>query len=120
MFRALAKRVGGRWKFVSFRGPGGAEWRGVVDILAVRKSTAAPTVAGLKAGDLFDFVLVQLKGGSAPMPTKEDVARLRKVAKHYRAVGVVLYTWKRGTHSQFLTLQPNGSWSESSAKEAFA
>ena len=70
MFRALAKRVGGRWKFVSFRGNGGAEWRGVVDILAVRKSTAAPTVAGLKAGDLFDFVLVQLKGGSGALAAR--------------------------------------------------
>jgi hypothetical protein len=119
MFRALTRRVGRRWRFVSFRGTHGGEWRGIVDILAVRKNSAAIQHAPLKAGDLFDFVLVQLKGGDAPMPTRADAARLRRVAAHYRALSVVLYAWKRGTHSKYFTLGPHGSWNESSAQKAF-
>jgi hypothetical protein len=120
MFRALAKRVKGRWRFVSFRGSGGGEWRGVVDILAVRKSSAARGGARLKAGDLFDLVLVQLKGGDSPMPTRADVLRLRRVARHYRALRVVLHAWKRGTHSEYYILDEKGRWIESSAYDAFA
>lgn len=35
LFRALASRVAKRWRFVSFRGAGGGEWRGIVDVLAM-------------------------------------------------------------------------------------
>src|SRR5271165_5518967 len=37
MFRALGNRVARRWRFVSFRGEGGGEYRGIVDVLAIRK-----------------------------------------------------------------------------------
>lgn len=120
MFRALTSRVGRRWRFVSFRGAGGGEWRGVVDILAVRKSAAANAGARLKAGDLFDFVLVQLKGGGALDPTRSDVLRLQRVARHYGALRVVLYAWKRGSHSEYYVLDPKGQWRDSSAKDSFA
>lgn len=49
MFRALSARYVRRWKFVSFRGEGGAESRGVVDILAIRKDTSVPSDPMLKA-----------------------------------------------------------------------
>jgi hypothetical protein len=120
MFRALTRRVGRRWQFVSFRGRRGSESRGVVDVLAVRRCMTPNRDAVLKAGDLFDIILVQLKGGDAPMPTKEDVARLRKVARYYRARRIVLYTWKRGSHSRYYTLESRGSWELTSAAEAFA
>lgn len=120
MFRALTKRIGRRWRFVSFRGSGGGEWRGVVDILAVRKSSAANGGMRLKTGDLFDFILIQLKGGAAPMPTRADVQRLRRVAAHYRALHVVLYSWKRGAHSKYFTLEANGTWKEAVATDVFA
>jgi hypothetical protein len=39
LFKALSARAAQRWRFVSFRGLGGGEWRGIVDILAIRKDT---------------------------------------------------------------------------------
>jgi hypothetical protein len=61
LFRALASRVARRWRFVSFRGKGGGEWRGIVDILAIRKDTSRSTHYLLKSGDLFEIILVQMK-----------------------------------------------------------
>ena len=46
LFRALATRVAKRWRFVSFRGTGGREWRGVVDVIAIRKDTSHYGVLG--------------------------------------------------------------------------
>lgn len=65
IFRALSSRIANRWKFVSIRGANKAEWRGVVDLIAIRKNTKQPTGDLLKRGDLFDIVLIQIKGGSA-------------------------------------------------------
>jgi hypothetical protein len=59
LFRALSSRVVDRWKFVSFRGKNNAEWRGVVDLIAIRKASAQPDGELLKRGDLFDIVLIQ-------------------------------------------------------------
>lgn len=104
IFRALSSRVAGRWQFVSFRGPGRGEWRGVVDVLAVRKNTAQPLQPGLKRGDLLEVVLIQVKGGAARTPTASDCERLRTVAKIHRAKAVVLFSWKRGNNSSFSQL----------------
>lgn len=41
MLRALSTRVAKRWRFVSFRGKGKREWRGVVDVIAIRKDTSS-------------------------------------------------------------------------------
>jgi hypothetical protein len=46
IFRALSARIAKRWRFVSFRGAAHA----------------------LKRGDLFELVLIQVKGGSAKIP----------------------------------------------------
>ena len=58
LFKALSARAAQRWRFVSFRGLGGGEWRGIVDILAIRKDTTVSKHDLLKSGDLFDFILV--------------------------------------------------------------
>jgi hypothetical protein len=52
--RALSRRVAERWEFVSFRGKGKGEWRGVVDVVAIRKNTSQPSSPQLKRGDLDD------------------------------------------------------------------
>ena len=93
LFRALSNRVAKRWRFVSFRGVGGGEWRGIVDVLAIRKDTSHSDHHLLKSGDLFDIVLVQMKGGSAKAPSAGDIARLRAVARRYRAKAIVLFSW---------------------------
>lgn len=50
LFRALTSRVARRWRLVSFRGTGGREWRGIVDVLAIRKDTAHSNHDILKSG----------------------------------------------------------------------
>jgi hypothetical protein len=91
-----SKKHHGRWQWVDFPGPGGRESAGIVDILAIRKKWDVPAqIEGksLKHLDLFDIMLIQVKGGSAPMPTPNDIARMEEVADHYRACNVLLYQW---------------------------
>jgi len=47
-------------------------------------------------GDLFEIILIQVKGGTAKFPSPEDIARLVYVKEHHRADKVVLTEWKRG------------------------
>lgn len=84
-----------KWKLITFHGPANQEARGVVDILAVRKDHRSAK-NGLNRGDLLDIVLIQVKGGSAAWPSKDDIRRLRKVRKHHRARAVLLAAWKKG------------------------
>ena len=119
LFRALSMRVAKRWQFISFRGTGKGEWRGVVDVLAIRKDTTQPTASDLKRGDLFDMVFVQIKGGGARMPSPEDCSRLRSVAKFYEAKAIVLFTWVKNERTEFSVLQPDGTWKPSSAHAIF-
>src|SRR5678815_4855564 len=104
LFRALASRVKKRWRFVSFRGLGGGEWKGVVDVPAIRKDTSKSDDELLKSGDLFDIVLVQMKGGFARKPSEDEIDRLRVVAKRYDAKAIVLFQWKRGKGCTFKKL----------------
>ena len=103
---------------MSFRGTGGGEWRGVVDVLAIRKDTARSHHEVLKSGDLFEIVLVQMKGGSAPKPTDADIRRLRAVKRRYRATGIVLFAWKKRVSAEFAKLKGR-KWIRSSATEIF-
>ena len=120
MFRALSRRVAERWEFVSFRGKGKGESRGVVDIVAIRKDTSQPENAKLKRGDLFEIILVQVKGGTARPPTKEDCIRLREVARRY-AARVVLFEWKKGVSWRFLVLDHRSlRWIETPGEVVFA
>jgi len=119
LFRALSNRVAKRWRFVSFRGSGGGEWRGIVDVLGIRKDTTKSDHHLLKSGDLFDFILVQMKGGAARKPNPSEIARLRAVAKRYRAKEIVLFSWKRERECKFETLGRGNNWKSSSASAIF-
>lgn len=86
----------GRWQWVDFLGLKSRESAGIVDILAIRKKWDVPAQAefkNLKHLDLFDIMLIQVKGGGAPMPTADDIARMEEVADHYHACNVLLYQW---------------------------
>ena len=96
-----------RWQLVTFLGPSGGEARGIVDMMAIRKNHSDN--AGLKRGDLFELVLIQVKGGSAPLPTADDRERLRMVSIVYRAKAVILAKWKRGREVVFYQLKGD-SW----------
>jgi hypothetical protein len=111
--RALART---RWQLVTFCGTAGGESVGVVDLMAVRKDHGKP-LPGTKRGDNFQIILIQVKGGSAPMPTVEDGNRLRAVARRHRARGVLLAAWTKGKAARFFRLRRNpvkalGDWIE--------
>jgi hypothetical protein len=94
-----------RWHFVSFNGPDGGESRGVVDLIVIRKDHGAAH-DGMKRGDTFQLILIQVKGGNAARPTPEDGKRLRGVARLHRAHDVLLASWKKGRAVQFFSLRP--------------
>jgi hypothetical protein len=119
IFRALSAKVADRWKFVSFRGAGRGEWRGIVDVLAIRKDTSQPRQTSLKRGDLFDIILIQMKGGGARSPSGAELQRLRQVARHYHAHKVVLFEWRLGVSSHFSVLGARDRWRLSTGREIF-
>jgi hypothetical protein len=93
------------WRLVTFLGKAGGESRGIVDLLAIRKDHGKPT-NGTKRGDSLQIILIQVKGGSAAMPTAEDGKRLRVIAKRYHARHVLLAAWKKGSAARFFSLRP--------------
>lgn len=118
--KALAKRYSYRWQFVDFRGPNGQESAGVVDIVAIRKSGKKPTIEGLKSLDLFDIILIQVKGGSAGKPTDEDLKRLKIVQDQYSAQAIVLFEWgKKKGLTRFSKLDDRDAWLEKTSAELF-
>ena|ERR1700733_14290074 len=119
IFRALSARIADRWKFVSFRGAGHGEWRGIVDVVAIRKNAAQPRDASLKRGDLFDMILIQMKGGGARDPNSTELNRLRLVARHYHAREIVLFQWRIGVSSHFFVLRQGNRWERTTGKEMF-
>jgi hypothetical protein len=62
------------------------------------------------AADAMQMMLIQVKGGSAPMPTAEDAQRLRAVARRHGADRVLLKSWKPGRAVRFFRLQTSGKW----------
>jgi hypothetical protein len=112
-----SRRTGARWNLVDFGGKAKAEARGIVDLIAIRKDHRHDG-PGLKRGDLFEIVLIQTKGGSAPRPTPDDLARLAKVARHHRAKAVILAEWRRAKKLDLFKL--NGKrWKLVSPAEIF-
>jgi hypothetical protein len=114
--RVVADAPWPRWHLLTFAGRAGGESRGVVDMIAIRKHHGAPPL-GAKRGDLFQIVLIQIKGGNAANPTAEDGKRLRIVARRHGACGVLLATWKKGAAAKFFSLCPkrrkdSGDWVE--------
>ena len=108
---------GAKWHVINFVGSANSESRGVVDLIAIRKDHHSCN-SEIKIGDLFDIVLIQVKGGSAPFPTSSDIARLKKVAKYHRAKAIVLSEWKPKKRLQLYMLQRN-KWIEASPNEIF-
>jgi hypothetical protein len=102
--RAVLRKPWPRWHLLTFSGPKRSEARGVVDLVAIRKDHGPPR-AGMKRGDTFQVILIQVKGGYAAKPTVEDAVRLRAVARHHRAHIVLLATWKKGTAARFFSLR---------------
>jgi hypothetical protein len=91
----------------------------VVDLLAIRKATTEPNRRYLKRGDLFDVILVQVKGGSARSPTRPDCIRLREVAKYYRAQAVVQLHWRRGKSARFSCFNRRLEWEDRTPRQLF-
>jgi hypothetical protein len=109
--------AGARWNLIDFGGKAKAEARGIVDLIAIRKDHRHDS-PGLKRGDLFEIVLIQTKGGSAPRPTVQDIARLAKVARHHRAKAVVLAEWRRAEKLELFKLS-GARWERVSPDEIF-
>jgi len=101
--QAIADNPWPHWHVLSFTGPAGSEAKGVVDLIAVRKYHGKPS-PGLNRGDSLQIILIQVKGGSAAMPTADDARRLRIVARRHGACGILLATWRKGTAAQFFSL----------------
>lgn len=99
------------WQFVSFEGSKGGEPKGIVDLIAIRKKFKS-VESPLKAGDFFEIILIQAKGGTASKPTEEDKRRLLRVGKYYRANHIVLAEWKKGRLLIFKKLLRNLEWKE--------
>jgi len=102
-------KAGVKWRLVAFGGITGAESRGIVDILAVRKNHKK--MDGFERGDSFDIVLIQVKGGSAKPPSKRDRERLQAVAHYYHAKAIVLAVWKKGEELNLYRLE-DGEWTK--------
>jgi hypothetical protein len=109
--QAVASAPFPRWHLLTFAGPDGGESRGVVDMLAIRKDHGEPP-SGAKRGDLFQIILIQVKGGYAAKPTAEDGARLRIAAKKHGACAVLLATWRKGKATRFFSLRRNAGKGE--------
>jgi len=111
------RRKGAKWNLVDFGGKTKSEARGIVDLIAIRKDHRKDG-PGLKRGDIFEIVLIQTKGGSAPRPTPDDLARLKRVARYHKARAIILAEWRRGEHLELFEL--NGSrWHSVSPDEVF-
>jgi hypothetical protein len=72
---------------------------------------------------MLQIILIQVKGGSAAMPTREDATRLRQVAKRLHARCVLLAAWKKGSQARFFrpkerTRQVRTEWAEVSDLDA--
>jgi hypothetical protein len=63
------------WKVASFDSRSGFEYKGVVDLVAVKRNNRSP--------DELTIMLVQVKGGSARV-TKNELSRLRRAAGRLR------------------------------------
>jgi hypothetical protein len=103
----LSRKGGVKWILVEFGGSTGAESRGIVDILAIRKNHEE--VTGFKRGDTFGLVLIQTKGGTASWPSQSDIDRLLAVKKYHRAEEIVLAEWKKGKKANLYRLNGQAS-----------
>jgi len=116
-----------RWQLVEFMGKKGKESAGIVDILAIRKDHKKLKNVGFKPGDLFEIMVIQVKGGNARWPSKEEINRLQRVADYYIANNVVLFNWKNEQLTSYRLknldfrkkLNPQDAWTRVSSLEEF-
>jgi len=113
-----SQRTGAKWNLIDFGGRTKAEARGIVDMIAIRKDHRHDGPR-FKRGDLFEIVLIQTKGGSAPRPTWDDVTRLSRVAKHHRVKAVILTEWRCGKKLELFKLEGT-HWHPVSPDEIFS
>lgn len=115
--RRLAKpgvKPARRWQLVGFPGLAGRESAGIVDLIAIRKDPA--TANGVfKRGDLFEIILIQIKGGGARWPNAGDIRRLRAVAEGTMQRIFSLPSGFKGSRPKFARLaktaaDPNTAW----------
>jgi hypothetical protein len=93
LLRALSNGVAKRWRFVSLRGLGGRGVARNLDVLAIRKDTSKSDHHILKAGDLFDIILIQMKGGTARAPAAADIGVSRTL---HSAIGPERWRYLHG------------------------
>lgn len=110
-------RNGVKWRLVEFGGPTKSEACGIVDLIAIRKAHRC-VAPNQKRGDLFEIILIQTKGGSAPRPTPADNARLARVARYHRAKAVVLVEWRRKEKFEIFRLKGT-RWQSATPDEVF-
>jgi hypothetical protein len=101
--------IGTSWNLVTFYGEKGGESAGIVDLIAIRKDHRTERI-GLKRGDLFEMIFIQVKGGTATWPTADDVKRLRIVGARYDAKAVILAEWKKGKEAVLYRLGGDDQW----------
>jgi hypothetical protein len=110
-----------KWQIVEFAGKKGHEAVGIVDLLAIRKDHVKTVKkVGLKPGDLFDMILIQVKGGGASWPSAEDIKRMRILARYYYTDKIVLSNWKNEQLKFYLLkdidgkheFKPKDAWNE--------
>lgn len=116
-FISRKNKGGAIWQIVNFVGPKKSESRGIVDLLAIRKDHKKQNTK-IKRGDLFEIVLIQVKGGSAQLPTPKDIKRLKAVAKYHRAKAIVLSEWKLKKSLQLYLFKQN-RWIEIEPNKIF-
>jgi len=110
-----------RWQLVEFMGRKGKESAGIVDILAIRKDHEKMVKkVGLKPGDLFEVILIQVKGGNASWPSSDDIKRLQKLGRYYNAVDVVMSEWKNEQLSFYRLKESLNQKKKFDAREAWA
>lgn len=78
-------------------------------MIAIRKNHAPCELPG-KRGDVFEIVLIQVKGGSSSFPSTDEIKRLRHVGRTYRAKSILLGQWKRGSQVRFFRLRKIGTF----------
>lgn len=116
---SFVSRRSKKWQILSFKGSKGQEATGVVDLIAIRKDHKTLVESPLKRGDLFEIILIQVKGGSAEGPTDEDKKRLAKVKEFHCAKDIILASWKKGKLPVFKRLLENFKWKEVEPKDIF-
>jgi len=112
-----SNKRGAKWQLVEFGGSTGAESYGIVDLMAIRKDHN-PTDPAVKRGDLFEIILIQVKGGSSRFPTDEDIDRLKNAAEHHRARTFTLAEWKKSEALQLYELHDD-AWQAIPAEKIF-